>query len=182
MDTTVNQLPNACTIAIFDSQSAAEAAVEVLAKAGLGKDHISVVKRHVNGASENAEKLSIGDDSLHDAAVGGALGGLAGVVGAGTLISVTGVGLILLAGPLVALTGVIVGAFLGAMRGWGLHEVQIRQYEKLVEEGRVLVAVCGAPEEVQRAEKLLRHTQAKEVKLHARAADESPEVDDRPGT
>ncbi len=96
------------------------------------------------------------------------------------MITVTGVGLILLTGPLVTLTGVVVGAFLGAMRGWGLHDIQIHKYEKLVEEGHVLIAVCGEPEEVERAEKLLRQTKASKISLHASSGDDSPEIDDRP--
>lgn len=180
MTDSVNQLPNECAIAVYPSQSEAEAAVQILAKAGLGPEHVSLVKRHVDPDSKTADKLSMGDDSLHDAAIGGALGGLAGTVGAATMISVTGVGLILMTGPLVALTGVIVGAFLGAMRGWGLHDTHIKRYEDLVEQGHVLVAVCGDPDQVERADKLLHQTKASEVKLHAKTSAESPEIDDRP--
>ncbi len=179
MNDSTQHLPNECVVAVYASQAEAETAFQILTKAGLGPNHVSIVKRHVDPTSQTAEELSLGDDSLHDAAVGGALGGLAGVVGAATLTSVTGIGLVLMTGPLVALTGVIVGAFLGAMRGWGLHDVHIRQYEKLVEEGHVLIAVCGDPEEVERAEKLLRQTKASNISSHGSSSADSPEIDDR---
>jgi hypothetical protein len=171
---------NQCVVGVFDSIEKAEAAVRALLRAGFTPEHVSLVKRHLDPAGETAARLSVGDDSVRDAAIGGALGSLAGIAGAATLISVTGIGLILLTGPLVTLTGAIVGAFLGAMRGWGVHETNIRHYEGLVESGHVLVVVAGEPTEVEKAEKMLRDSRADHVHLHAKASDESPEVDDRP--
>jgi hypothetical protein len=158
----------------------AESATRALHGAGLTSDHISLVRRHIDPAGETAAKLRLGDDSLREAAVGGALGGLAGMAGAATLLSITGLGLILLTGPLVTLTGAIVGAFLGAMSGWGVHETNIRHYESLVEQGQVLVVVAGQPAEVEMAERLLGESGARKVHLHAKSSDDSAEIDDRP--
>jgi uncharacterized membrane protein len=172
--------PNECVVGVYDSIEQAEAAVRALGAAGLASEHVSLVRRHLDPTGEVAKNLNLGDDSLRDAAVGSALGGLAGMAGAATLLSITGIGLILLTGPIVTLTGAIVGAFLGAMRGWGIHDTHIREYESLVEQGKVLVVVAGRPSEVEKAERLLRETRATHVRLHARTSDDDPRIDDRP--
>jgi uncharacterized membrane protein len=180
MSAAANKRPNECVVGVYDSIAKAESAHRALLGGGLTTEHVSLIKRHIDPKSEVAAKLSLGDDSAREAALGGALGGLAGAAGAATLLSITGVGLILLTGPIVTLTGAIVGAFLGAMRGWGIHDTQIREYEKLVEDGKVLIVVAGDPTEVEKAERLLRETQAAHVRLHARSSTDSPEIDDRP--
>lgn len=172
-------VPNEAVAAVFDSMPKAEAAVRALHAEGLSDKHISIVTRHVPAGS-TSEELSLGDDSAKDAAIGGALGGLAGMAGAATLLSITGIGLIVLTGPIVTLTGAIVGAFLGAMRGWGVHDSHIEQYQKLVAEGNALVVVAGEPLEVEKAERVLRSTHPAHLHLHAKSSTDSPEIDDRP--
>ncbi len=172
--------PDTCVVGVFNAMPAAEKAVRSLHAADFTSDHISLVARHINPNAKEAAELEMGDDSARDAAIGGALGGLAGVAGAATLLSITGIGLIVLTGPIVALTGVVVGALLGAMRGWGVHDAKIKEYEKLVEEGNVLVIVAGEPLEVEKAERLLKGTDARHVHLHAKSSTDAPGVDDRP--
>jgi hypothetical protein len=172
--------PYECVVGVYDAIETAEAGVRALHAAGFTHEHVSLVKRHLDPTGEVARHLNLGDDSLRDATIGGALGSLAGMAGAATLLSITGFGLILMTGPLVTLTGAIVGAFLGAMRGWGIHDTKIREYEKLVEEGKVLVVVAGGPQEVDRAEKILRETHPAHTYRHARTSDDDPRIDDRP--
>lgn len=175
-----SKLPGQCVVGVYDSSEQAETAHRGLLAAGLTTDHVSLVKRHVDPAGDAAAELKMGDDSAREAAIGGALGSLAGAAGAATLLSLTGFGLILLTGPIVTLTGAIVGAFLGAMGGWGVHETHIREYEKLVEQGKVLVVVAGDPLEVEKAERLLRDMKAAHVRMHAKGSTDAPEIDDRP--
>jgi hypothetical protein len=174
-----NLAANEAVVGVYDTMAKAEAAVRALHAEGFSAQHISLVKRHLDTQGKTAEELKLGDDSVKDALVGGALGSLAGAAGAATLLSITGIGLILMTGPLVTLTGAIVGAFLGAMRGWGIHETNIKEYERLVESGHVLVVVAGEPREVEDAQRLLRATQAKHLNLHAKTGDDSKEIDDR---
>lgn len=174
-----NDLPDECTVAVYSSAADANTAVSDLESVGFGSNHISVIRRQLDPDPKTAAEMRLGDDSLHDAAVGGVVGGVVGAVGAATLLTLTSVGLVLMTGPLVALTGAIVGAFLGAMRGWGIHEQNLQQYEQLVAEGKTLVVVSGDPTEVSRAEQLLRLTKADQVHLHARTGDDSREIDDR---
>jgi hypothetical protein len=179
MNSNKSGLPDECVVGVFDSAAKAETAVKDLNEVGFGSDRVSVIRRHFDPDPKAAEEMSLGDDSLRDAAIGGAMGGVVGAAGAATLMA-TGVGIVLMSGPLVALTGAIVGAFLGAMRGWGVREHHLKQYEKDVEEGKTLVVVSGDPTTVARAEQLLRLMPAEKVYLHARTGDDSREVDDRP--
>lgn len=179
MNSNRSGLPEECVVAVFDSAEKAETAVRDLKSVGFGPDRVSVIRRHFDPDDKSAEEMRLGDDSLHDAAIGGAVGGVVGAAGAATLMA-TGVGIVLMSGPLVALTGAIVGAFLGAMRGWGVHEQSLKQYEKDVAAGKTLVVVAGDPTTVARAEQLLRLTSAEKVYLHARTGDDSREIDDRP--
>lgn len=170
-------IADGCVVAVFKNAAEADTAVRDLASAGFGEQHVSVIRRQMDPDPKTAEEMRLGDDSLHDAAIGGAVGGAAGAAGA--LIAATGIGMVLMTGPLMAITGAIVGALLGAMRGWGVHETNLKLYEQEVARGKTLVVVSGDPTEVARAEQLLRLTKANDVHLHARTGDDSREIDDR---
>ena len=136
--------------------------------------------RHIDPASDVGQELNFGDDSLRDAAIGATLGGLAGIIGDAALVLIAGVGAVVVTGPLVAVTGVVVGAFLGAMEGWGVHKSHIQKYERLVDEGKVLVVVDGGPKQLAEAERMLRQAESTEVHLYAKSSANAPEIDDRP--
>jgi hypothetical protein len=173
-------MANECIVGVFESVPEAQLAAHILDRAGLGKEHLSLVVRHLDASSEVGKELSLGDDSSRNAVIGATLGGLAGVVGDAAIFLVTGLGAIIVAGPILATMGAIVGAFLGGMEGWGIHKVHIHKYEKLVEEGKVLVVVNGDPKQLEEANRILRQTAAIEVELHAASSTDATEIDDRP--
>jgi hypothetical protein len=170
--------PDQCVVAVYSDPARADVAVHDLASVGIGGDQVSVIRRQFDPDPKTASEMQLGDDSLKDAAVGSAIGGVAGAAGAATLIS-AGIGMVLMTGPLAVLTGAIVGALLGAMRGWGVHDKALAKYEQLVENGNSLVVVSGSTTDVSRAEQLLRLTDASSVDLHMRTGDDSHEIDDR---
>lgn len=170
--------PDQCVVAVYTDPARASVAVHDLESVGLGGEQVSVIRRQFDPDPKTAAELRLGDDSMKDAAVGGAIGSVAGAAGAATLIS-AGVGMVLMTGPLAVLTGAIVGALLGAMRGWGVHDKALAKYEQLVEDGKTLVVVSGSTTDVSRAEQLLRLTDADHVDLHMRTGDDSHEIDDR---
>jgi hypothetical protein len=172
MNTWHNDSADECVVAVYDSAANAETAIRDLDSVGFGTNHVSVIRKQLEGDPKTLSEMRLGDDSLHDAA------GVAGAAGAATLIA-SGIGMVLMSGPLVALTGAIVGAVVGAMRGWGVHEKNLQHYEKLVEEGKTLIVVSGDPTEVARAAQLLRLTKCASVHVHARTGDDSREIDDR---
>lgn len=168
-----------CVVGVYASMDAAQLAVHILHRAGLAPDHVSVVARHIDPHSKAGEELALSDDSVRDAAIGATLGGVAGVLGDAALLLLTGIGGFVIAGPLLALTGAVAGAFLGAMRGWGVHQSQIHKYEELVKAGKVLVTVDGDAELVAEAERLLKETGADQLHVYA-GTDDTGDVDDRP--
>lgn len=170
--------PDQCVVAVYSDTALADTAVHDLASVGLGGEQVSLIRRQFDPDPKTAAEMQLGDDSLKDAAVGGAIGSVAGAAGAATLIS-AGIGMVLMTGPLAVLTGAIVGALLGAMRGWGVHDKALAKYEQLVENGKTLVVVSGSTTDVSRAEQLLRLSDADAVDLHMRTGDDSKEIDDR---
>jgi uncharacterized membrane protein len=168
-----------CVVGIYDSAAKAEEAVHILDRSGFPRHQISVVASAVGENTEVAKELKYGDDSMKDAALGAGVGGLAGLLIGATVLTISGLGAVLIAGPLAAgLTGALVGAFLGAMRGWGVHDERRREYEEKVKQGKVLLVAHGDPLEVAEAERLLKETDVSELHLHAKTGDDSPEVDD----
>ena len=161
-------------VAVYESLSAAEGAMLVLKHSGVPAEQISLVAKQVKGSGPEEESLEMGDRAESDAAKGAGIGGLVGLLAGAPLLAIPGVGLILAAGPIAtALTGAIVGGFLGSMQGWGVQSDRIEGYEAKVRAGEVLVIVTGPPRDVAQAVRLLQTTPATSVEMHA----ESPSDD-----
>jgi hypothetical protein len=164
-------MSNECAVGVFETIEHAKAAVHILDRAGFAADHISVVTRHIDTSSDVGKELNLSDDSLRDAAIGATLGGVLGVLGDAAIYLIAGVGAVVVSGPLVGAMA-IVGAFLGAMEGWGIHRAQIRRYESLVQQGRALVIVDGNPDDIEKARRMLVESDALEVHHYATSSDE----------
>ncbi|MBW3597282.1 MAG: hypothetical protein KY475_08410 [Planctomycetes bacterium] len=170
-----------CVVGVFEDFSLARDAVLALGQSGFAKERISLVAADVHEHPDVQQILQYGDQTTKDAAKGAGVGGLVGLLVGGTALTISGLGPVFAAGYIAStLTGAIAGAFLGALSGWGVHKDHIAEYEELVKEGKTLVMYHGPPRETADAERVLQRSQAKGVHLHAAAADESPEVDDRP--
>jgi len=168
-----------CAVAIFDSLPQAREALDALEQADVPPEQVSLVaaaeQNEIDGKS-----LNLGDDSMRDAAIGAGVGSAAGVLGGVAIYTVAGVGSLLIAGPLgMGLAGFTVGAIVGAMQGWGVHDQRLKDYQELVEKGSVLVVVHGDTLQLVEAQRVLEGTQATEVEHHARSTDATEEVDDR---
>ena len=112
--------------------------------------------------------MQSGDETEKSTAVGAATGGLLGILLGAPLLAIPGIGPALVAGPLAAgLTGAAVGGFLGSMQGWGVHEDHIKQYQRAVDEGKLLVVATGNPQQVAEAKGVLQGTKALTVNTHA---------------
>jgi hypothetical protein len=166
-----------CVTGIYDSLEKAEEAVHILHRAGLPAKQISLAAPGVVSRPEILKEFNLGDDSAYDAAIGAGLGGVLGVIGGVTMAAVLGLSAVFLVGPIGgAVVGSAVGAFLGGMGGWGVHEQQIRYYERCVKSGKVLVIMQGNPLELDQADRILKETDVAEVHMHVRDSSEAPEV------
>lgn len=166
-------------VAIFDTLAHAKEAVQALEASDFPSQQVSLVTRSVTREVPQTKPLRYGDDTGRDVAKGIGVGGLAGLLLSAPLFLIAGVGPVLITGPLAAgMTGAVVGGFLGAMSGWGVHEDHLKQYEEQVKQGKFLVVANGDPEETAEAERVLRDISPEYVKLHAATSADAPEVDD----
>jgi len=175
-------MPEECVVAVYKNTADASVAVDKLIASGFPKTNISLVTTSLKNEPAVVKRaLELGDNSEKDAAIGAGIGGVIGLLGGATVVSMAGAGVVI-AGPLGALTGVVVGGLIGAIRGWSVHSDHIPKYEQKIKAGQVLViAHSGDPSQVAAAEKTLHATRPAEIHLYA-ATDgaDDPRVDDLP--
>lgn len=157
-------------MATFASMNQADKAVQELEEIGLDEHDLSFItkskevrKEHSSdAAADTAEGMASG------AITGGALGGLAGLLaGAGVFPALAG---LFIGGPIAALlgltgvaatavsgavTGAAAGGLVGALTGLGVSQEQAETYEKVVEEGGVLLGVPASFEQIDDARAIL---------------------------
>jgi uncharacterized membrane protein len=166
-----------CVVAVFDDLKHAQEAVHILDRGEFPTVQVSLVTKGLKEQPEIVEDLEMGDDSVRDAAVGGGLGAIVGVLAGIAVMVVSGLGAVFLAGPIGgAIVGAATGAFLGGLGGWGVHEKRIRHYEQLVKKGKVLVIAHGNPLELVQADRILREMDPAEIHVYARTSSEAPEI------
>jgi uncharacterized membrane protein len=165
-----------CVVAVYPSLDGARQAIDQLNTSGFPSAQISLV---TIGLRENAavlEQLKLCDDSMHEAAVTAGLGSFLGALGGLATMVLSGVGVVFLMGPVAGgIMGGVAGAYIGAISGWGVHEHQIRHYERLIQNGSVLIIANGDPIQLLQAFRLLEKTAPSEVHTYARTGDEQPE-------
>lgn len=170
-----------CVVVVYDNLEQAQNAVHILDRGGFPAAQVSLVTKGTRDQAEAQKYIQMGDDSPRDAVIGAGLGAITGVLTGITVATLSGAAVIFLAGPigLIGLTGAAVGAFLGAMGGWGVHRERIAHYEALVEQGRTLVIAHGAPLQIIEADRILKETDPAEIHVYTKTESESPEVNPR---
>lgn len=167
-------MTNECVVAVYPSFEKARLAIQALDQADYPAEQVSLVTHSVQGEVPRDETLQYGDKTERNAATGAGIGGLVGVLLGSPLLTVGGIGAVLIAGPIaVGLTGALVGGFLGAMSGWGVHTDHVLDYEKKVAEGAILVVVNGNPQQVAEAEGILQEADADELHRHSESSADS---------
>jgi hypothetical protein len=146
---------------IYRTYDSAARAVDELVRAGCSPNDISVLMseqtRALHFAAEPKTKAPEG------AAVGGALGAIAG--GLTALASLAVPGGIVVAGPILAALGgaglgAVGGGLIGGLLGLGITEHEARLYSDELRRGGILVAVWARPERVPHFERVLERTGA----------------------
>lgn len=153
-------------IAVFEHRGQAEEAVNHLREDGFERE-ISILAKEDSQQKERGD-ISMKNDSIADGATtGGVLGGLTGIAaGAGALI-IPGIGPLIAAGPIAGLlSGAVTGGLGGALIDFGIPEVESRQYEEDVRQGKVLVSVETTPENSEKCQVILESKGADQVKIH----------------
>lgn len=155
-------------VALFQSKSRAEEAVNALRREGFDRE-ISIVAKddRQEGGGEGLQMISDTDTVTDGTATGGVVGGLAGLaVGAGALL-IPGLGPIIAAGPIAgALSGAAAGGVGGALVDLGIPEAESNRLEEDVRQGKTLVTVECGEDKADRCRDILRENGADEVKVH----------------
>lgn len=166
-------------IGVFEERLDAEHAVDELKAKGYNPKDISIVMKDRGQGEKLAEDT--GADVVGGAATGAAtgavLGGLAGLLAS---IVIPGLGAFFIGGPLAAAlgltgaaastasgaaTGALAGGLIGALTGLGLSDDDAKMYETRVKEGGILIAVPTQETEVNTVERILKNTNAHEIKV-----------------
>ena len=143
---------------LFKDRDSAERAYQGLTKRGYDSSDVNVImsddtrKRHFTTAGKPTE---LGNKAAEGAGVGGAIGGTVGAIAAavaaiGTSLVVPGLGLVI-AGPIAAAiagagAGGAAGGLVGALIGWNIPEERVREYERGIREGGILMGVTPKSE------------------------------------
>jgi len=137
---------------LFRDRDSAERAYGSLTSRGYSSDDINVLmsdetrnKHFVDG-----RETELGNKALEGAGTGAAIGGtvgatLAAIAAIGTSVALPGLGLIV-AGPLAAAlagagAGGATGGLIGALVGAGIPEERVKDYEKGIKEGGIVMGV-----------------------------------------
>lgn len=170
-------MAGACVVAVYEDMEQAQEAVYILSRGGFPLTQVSLVTKGRAASAEVRNDIQMGDDSPQDAAIGAGLGAIAGVLTGIAVAVVSGATVIFLAGPIgIGLAGAVVGAFLGGMGGWGVHQERVAHYESLVKQGQTLVVAHGDPLQVVQADRMLQETAPREIHIYTKTGSESPEV------
>jgi len=167
-------------VGVFDSQDAAQQAIQQLKDAGFSPDDIGILMQDKQGAQDLAASTGTkaGEDAGKGAVTGGVLGGLAGLlVGIGAL-AIPGIGPVLAAGPLAAALGTAAGAtatgaaigagagaIVGALVGMGVPKEEAQVYEQRFNQGRILLTVRSGANRYDEAQQILRNAGAEDIQF-----------------
>lgn len=165
------------TVAVYDRNDAADAAVRSLKDAGVNPDKLAVIGRGVHTENKVVGFYNSAKEIRHWGGYGALWGGLWGWLVFG-LFWVPGVGSITAAGWIVwnlaaaasgAVIGGGVGAIAAALKSVGVPDDVIPEYESALEADQYLVIVHGTPAEVEDARQILDGTTATRLDTHTRS-------------
>ena len=162
---------NTAAFGIFSSRASAEAAVDMLTKAGFSNQDVSVLMADKQGSHEFAaeKNTKAPEGAATGAGLGGGVGGALGLLAGIGALAIPGVGPLIAAGPIMgALAGLgiggAVGGLVGALVGMGIPEYEAKRYEGRVKDGGILLSVhCDSSEEVSRAKDTLKAAGADDI-------------------
>lgn len=149
-------------MAVYDQRHEAEAALKALQERGYRRNEVSLLSH----PGEGHEGIAPYQPEPHDAGTGAAAGGLAGgvaglLLGVG-MLTVPGMGPMVVAGPIAAtlvgmVTGAVMGGLVGVLMEFGVPETDAHLYTEALRRGATVVAVTAPPERAEAVSELLQH-------------------------
>jgi hypothetical protein len=159
-------------IAVYNTHSEAEAAVNVLQRAGFDVKKLSVVGKGYHTDEQVVGYYNAGDRMKHWGKLGALWGGLWGLLFGAAFFWIPGIGPVLVAGPLAASivaaleSAVVVSGLsvLGAaLYSIGIPKDSVVRYETAIGADKYLLVGHGTDAEIAKAKELLRSTNPVEL-------------------
>jgi hypothetical protein len=162
---------NIAVFGMFTTKDAAEDAIGRLREAGYRNTDISVLMAENVGTKDFSHEKStkapegIAVGAASGAVAGGTLGWLAGI----GMLTIPGIGPLLVAGPVVAALAAAggigtVGGLLGGLIGLGMPEYEAKRYEGRIKKGGILMSVhCDDAKWADRAKAILKDSGAEGI-------------------
>jgi len=170
-----------CTV---NSEPQASAIVEDLRRAGFSNDDISALFPDKGATRDFAheQQTKAPEGTATGAGAGAVLGGVLGWLAGVGSIAIPGVGPFIAAGPIMGLlggaaVGGATGGIAGALIGYGMPELEAKQYEGKVKGGNILLSVHTEDrDEVKRAKEIFKQHKAEDISY---TGESKPDRDDR---
>ncbi len=154
---------------VFDTHSAAEEAIRTLGQAGFDLKKLSLVGKGYHSEEKPIGFYTAGDRIRAWGGTGAFWGGIWGLLLAPAVFVLPGIGLVGMAGPIVAtLVGALEGAVVvgglsalgAALTQVGVPKDQVIKYEAALKVDKYLLVVHGSAEEQERARSVLAGSKA----------------------
>ena len=156
---------------IVRSESQATNIVEELKSSGFSNNDISALFPDKKGSRDFAheQNTKAPEGAAAGASAGGLLGGTLGWLAGIGALAIPGVGPLIAAGPIMGLlsgaaVGAATGGLTGALVGYGIPELEAKQYEGKVKGGNILLSVhTDDGDEITRAKDILERNGAEDI-------------------
>ena len=162
-------------VAVFNSHTDAEAAVNAVQKAGFNMKNLSIVGKDYHTEEHVVGYYNTGDRIKFWGKLGAFWGGIWGLLFGSAFFFVPGVGPVMVFGPLVgwifsALEGAVllggISAIGAGLYGMGIPKDSIVQYESDIKTGKFLLVAHGSTAEVANIQGVIAKTNAAHTHVH----------------
>jgi uncharacterized membrane protein len=166
-------------VVVYSHLDEAEESVKKLGESGFPIQHVSIIAKDLGTEKKVHGFVTSCDVAKSSAKTGAWVGGIFGALVGAAFLWVPGVGPLIVAGSLSAallggLEGAAAGAAFSGMLGWlatlGISKQHILKYEESVRAGKYLVIAHGAPDDVAKAERILKGTKMDAADRHSQVA------------
>ena len=164
-------MANKAVFCIVKAEAQASRIVDDLKSAGFSNNDVSALFPDKEGTRDFAheKKTKAPEGAATGAGAGGLLGGTLGWLAGIGALAIPGVGPLIAAGPILGLlsgaaVGAATGGLAGALIGYGIPELEAKQYEGKVKGGNILLSVhADDGDEVSRAKEIFKKHGAENI-------------------
>jgi len=164
-------MANKAVFCIVKSENQASAIVDDLKRAGFSNNDISALFPDKQGTRDFAHEqgTKAPEGAAAGAGAGGLLGGTLGWLAGIGALAIPGVGPLIAAGPIMgmlggAAVGAATGGLTGALVGYGIPELEAKQYEGKIRSGNILLSVhTDDGQQVTRVKEIFKRHNADDI-------------------